>query len=196
MLRVTPNEPSASIPERQRSSYDVLLRDVRAFVHRRIPSTADADDVVQEVLLRVVRGLGHLDDHARLHGWVYRIARNTIADHYRSRRIEVPHSVEPPDPSAPMDPLEGDPAGVLAAWLKLAVNDLAEPYRRTLQLTELQGLDYAEVARREGVSVSAVKSRVARGRRQLRQALLRCCQVELDARGRVAAYTPRGSCGC
>jgi RNA polymerase sigma-70 factor (ECF subfamily) len=56
-------------------------------------------------------------------------------------------------------------------------------YRETLILSELDGLPHAAIAQRLGLSVSAVKSRVQRGREHLRQLLERCCEIALDARG-------------
>lgn len=171
-----------------------LEADLRAFVRRRIASAADADDVMQEIWIRIVRGLPGLQDDAALFGWVYQIARHAIADYHRRPPREVPA----PDLGATAADEPGDerrPAQALAAWLRLAIEGLPEPYRSTLRATEIEQRPHAEVAAQMGVSVSAVKSRVSRGRHKLRQALDRCCQVELDARGGVMGYRSR-QCGC
>ncbi|MFO0634577.1 MAG: TauD/TfdA family dioxygenase [Nannocystaceae bacterium] len=68
---------------------------------------------------------------------------------------------------------------------------LPSPYREALTLTELEGLTQREAAQMLGVSLSGMKSRVQRGRVQLRRALEGCCDIAVDARGRVIAYTPR-----
>ena len=68
-------------------------------------------------------------------------------------------------------------------------------------MIDLEGMPQANAARREGVSVSGMKSRVQRGRRGLAQLLDECCALTLDARGLPMDYTPTtrpssGSCGC
>lgn len=172
---------------------------LRAFVSRRVPTGIDPDDVVQEVFLRVVRHLPSLRDSERLEGWLYQIARNALRDAFRSRRRR----------DARGTPVEGDlPAGpptedVRAAEAELApclapmVARLPEPYKSAVQLTSLQGLTQTAAASQAGISVSGMKSRVQRGRSLLKQMLLRCCQVEVDARGGVADYRRlRGGAGC
>jgi hypothetical protein len=65
------------------------------------------------------------------------------------------------------------------------IHSLPGPYREAILLTEFDGLSQVEMARRLGISVSGPKSRVQRGRRQLKNMLLDCCRFEFDRRGRV-----------
>ncbi len=118
----------------------------------------------------------------------FRIARNAVTDHYRRRR--------PPD-ALPDDLSEdakesGSPE--LAEWLTCAVATLPDGYRRAIELTELEELPHKEAAQRLGISLTAVKSRVRRGRESLKGLLLRCCHVELDVVGRVVDYRVRSRC--
>ena len=69
---------------------------------------------------------------------------------------------------------------------------LPSPYREALTLTELEGLSHKEAAALVGVSLTAMKSRVQRGRDKLRAALVACCHIALDARSRVVGCEPRG----
>ena len=64
-----------------------LHGNLRAFIGKRVRNDADVDDLVQRVLLQIVKGLGSLRDAERLHAWVYRTARNVIVDHYRSSTV-------------------------------------------------------------------------------------------------------------
>ena len=63
-------------------------------------------------------------------------------------------------------------------------------------MVDLQGVTQQEAALRVGVSLSGMKSRVQRGRRQLRAVLEKCCRIDLDRRGGIAAYAARRSDGC
>jgi len=68
---------------------------------------------------------------------------------------------------------------------------LPSPYREAVTLVELEGITVREAAEMVGVSVSGMKSRVQRGRAQLRQLFDECCEIALDARGKVIDYTSR-----
>src|ERR687889_834925 len=83
--------------------WEELHGNLRAFVGRRVRNPADVDDLVQRVLLQIVKGLDSLRDLSRLHAWVYRTARNVIVDYYRAApppiesgaRCVLPHRPRP-----------------------------------------------------------------------------------------------------
>lgn len=173
----------------------VVWRDLRAqierFVARRVGSRY-VEDVVQEVFVRVSRGLPDLRQDERLGAWVYRIARNTIIDFYRrpqSQREEpTGFGVEQAVEIAADDAAA---ATALSRVLEHFVHLLPPRSRQALELTELDGITQAEAAQRLGLSVPGMKSRVQRARAQLRELLERCCDIELDVRGRVLECEPR-----
>jgi RNA polymerase sigma-70 factor (ECF subfamily) len=76
------------------------------------------------------------------------------------------------------------------------LRQLQPAYREAVTLTDLEGITQADAAERVGVSLSGMKSRVQRGRRQLKAVLEACCRVDLDHRGSIVGYEPRepGSC--
>jgi RNA polymerase sigma-70 factor (ECF subfamily) len=77
------------------------------------------------------------------------------------------------------------------------IDRLPDPYRQALTLTELEGRTQRELADALGLSLSGAKSRVQRGREQLKELILACCHVEVDRRGGVVDYEPRRECsGC
>jgi RNA polymerase sigma-70 factor (ECF subfamily) len=171
------------------------------FIARRVADPQDAEDVLQEVLLRIHRHSDELERADRVVAWVHRIARNAIVDHYRRRaaRPELPAGaagdLEPDDEGSLGEPASEAPRRELAACLRPLIDRLSETQREALVLTEFEGLTQIEAARRLGISVSGAKSRVQRGRAQLRTLLLDCCHVELDRRGGITEYHARtGSC--
>jgi RNA polymerase sigma-70 factor (ECF subfamily) len=83
----------------------------------------------------------------------------------------------------------------LAFSLRETAEELEEPYREALILTEYEGLTQAEYAARAGLSLSGAKSRVQRAREKLKQLLLDCCHFELDRRGGIIDFYPR-CCRC
>jgi RNA polymerase sigma-70 factor, ECF subfamily len=179
-----------------------LHGNLKAFIGRRVRNQADVDDLVQRVLLQIVKGLGSLRDPGRLHAWVYRTARNVIIDHYRSsavRRELVSGDAE--DLTATETPaLQVDDERValeeLAVCLAPMLRQLPPAYREAVTLTDIEGITQAEAAERMGVSLSGMKSRVQRGRRQLKAVLEACCQVDLDHRGGILGYEQREQAAC
>ena len=127
----------------------------------------------------------------KMDSWIYQIARNLVIDRYRSRRsaIELPSNI-------PVEDIyeEGDPQTQLALSLRQMVEELPDPYREALLQTEYEELSQVELARKLGLSVSAVKSRVQRGREKLRGMILACCHIELDRRGRVIDFYKHCCC--
>jgi RNA polymerase sigma-70 factor, ECF subfamily len=185
-----------------------LHTNIRGFVARRVRQPADVDDIVQQVFLRVHQALPTLRDADKLHAWIYQTTRRVIVDHYRApaRRREVSAGMavdivpaeEPGDVT--VDEHEASALQELATCLTPLISKLAVADREALRLIEFDGLTQVAAARRLGLSVSGMKSRVQRARLHLRSALDDCCRVALDRRGGVLGYEgrndERGSCGC
>ena len=165
---------------------------LRPFVARRVRSEADIDDVVQDIFLRMQRGLAGLRDDERFGPWVYRVARSAIVDH---QRLAAKHRmVEDGCREAQWMVADEDDRSVedeLAGYIAPFVAMLPSPYREALTVTELEGLTQKQAAGMLGISLSGMKSRVQRGRVLLRQALEDCCRIALDTRGRVVSCEPR-----
>jgi RNA polymerase sigma-70 factor (ECF subfamily) len=147
---------------------------------------------LQDVLVRVQRGLPGLRDEERFTSWLFQIARSSIGEHRRTR-ARHPLADAPDDTEIVAEPNEDDreAARALACCISIFVAQLPSPYREAITLVELEGLTAREAAEMVGVSVSGMKSRVQRGRAQLRALFEACCEIALDARGKVIDYTPR-----
>ena len=153
---------------------------LRIFVAKRVREGDAVDDILQNVFLKASVGLHTVKSQSAIPAWLYRIAANSIADHYRSQTTweELP---EDDDLSAPE--LEIDYVAELATCLHPLIAELPETYRSALYLSEIEGLPQKEVAYRLGISLSGTKSRVQRGREKLRQSLSECCNIETGKSG-------------
>jgi RNA polymerase sigma-70 factor (ECF subfamily) len=139
---------------------------------------AEADEVAQEVFLRAWRGLARFQERAQLSTWLYRIAFNE-AQRRLSRR--GPPAAEPDpdgaDPVAaiPEDPHLGPEARAIdrefEAVLERALAELPVEWRAAVVLRDIEGLSTEEAAAVVGVRQAAFKSRLHRGRMQLRALL-------------------------
>jgi RNA polymerase sigma-70 factor (ECF subfamily) len=185
--------------------WEELYGNLRGFVGRRVSNPADVDDLVQAVMVRLLKGLGTLRNSERLHPWVYRTARNVIIDHYRavaSRREIAATDDDRRDDDVTSQQVadENEDAALqeLASCLAPMLRQLDPPYQEAVTLTELAGVTQAEAATRAGISFSGMKSRVQRARKRLRTVLEECCRIQLDRRGGIIAYEPRqpNSCNC
>lgn len=168
------------------SIWNEVASQLRSFIRSRVRDHAAAEDILQDVFIKIHKQLPTVRASERLEAWVWRITRNAIADHFRRLR-----------PTETL-PEIGEPASELAAELpdlnscvRRFVNELPPGHRDALLLTEWQGLTQYEMAKRLRLSSSGAKSRVQRARTQLKKLLLDCCRFELDRRGNVLEITPR-----
>jgi RNA polymerase sigma-70 factor, ECF subfamily len=162
---------------------------LRGYVARRVRDPGAVEDILQDTFIKAHENLHTLRSPGSAVPWLYRIAAHAIADHYRSREqwMALPEELAAPEP-------EINRAAELATCLQPLINELPEAYRSALMLSEIDGLPQKEVATRLGLSYSGAKSRVQRGRVQLRQRLHDCCVIETDHYG-VVDYEPRdGRC--
>ncbi|MDA7977285.1 MAG: sigma-70 family RNA polymerase sigma factor [Pirellulales bacterium] len=150
-------------------------------------------------MLRIHQHLGELRDEDRLAAWVFRIARNVITDHYRANGKTVTHLASDEELGATTEGISGPNFNArIASWLPAAIEQLPEAQREAVQLFELQGIPQQEIARRLGLTLTAVKSRVRRGRAALAKVINECCKFELDRRGNILDYQQRqqNCCEC
>jgi RNA polymerase sigma-70 factor, ECF subfamily len=162
------------------------------FIRSRVADPAAAEDILQDVFVRIQKRPGQLRDPAKLEGWLYLITRNAVIDYYRTRKetVELPEWL-PAQPTG-----ESHELVELKAAFRRMIYSLPEPYREALLLTEFNGLTQQQLAERAGISLSGAKSRVQRGREQLKDMLNKCCVFEFDRRGRVIDCQPRTESGC
>lgn len=149
---------------------------------------ADAEEVLQDVLLTLARKGGSFEGRSALGSWIYRITTNVALNKRRGKRLEVETSLEDLLPTfKPDGHRAGDRAFLLADWsqspeeellsgerrrlLERALDGLPEHYRAVLVLRDVEGLSNESVAELLDESVPSVKSRLHRARMVLREQL-------------------------
>ena len=161
---------------------------LRRFIRRRVANQQDADDILQDVFLKIHKNIEQLQDERRVHGWVYQIVRNAIVDYYRRQKIFVQLPDTLPDDNTLPEPTVNQE---MAACLGSFIDCLSDKYKEAIRLTHFEGLTQKEMGQRLGLSLSGAKSRVQRGRKQLQAMLLACCHYEFDRRGNIIEYHSR-----
>ena len=135
----------------------------------------DAEDLAQEVFVRVYKGLGRFRGESTFRTWLYQVAVNVARSHHARRRRERPVWIDSgADEAAVFDP--PDRADFEAAWLTRdavtrALDQLPEDLRLAVTLRDVHGLDYRDIAETTGAPIGTVESRIFRARRRLRIAL-------------------------
>ena len=153
-------------------------------------NTADAEEIVQDVFLQLVRKGGAFEGRAALASWLYRVTTNVALNKRRGKRHEVETPLDDCLPTYEADGHRTGPRAFLVAdWsarpddellsgetrrvLEEAIDRLPEHYRAVLILRDVEELSNEEVAAAVGDSVPAVKTRLHRARMALREILTR-----------------------
>lgn len=192
----TPPIVSVTATDVDASWTDTLDR-LQAFIAARVDDRELAADITQDVIVRSIasEALERVDNPA---AWLYRSARNAVIDHYRTRKSHDPLT-DPdvwPDPDSSGD-LPNEATRELSRCLEPLLDQLAPAAREALVRVDVEGQTQQRAALDIGISLSGMKSRVQRARRDLRELLEHCCAVALDSTGGIASYQPTsGTCGC
>ena len=141
---------------------------MRASARRLTGSFADADDVVQEVLVQAWQQLDSLREPAAVKGWLLRLTGSRSIDLLRRRRNHSSLGAEEDQPAATVSPGAGPETAAVAGAgiesLKTALDALPEEQRRCWILKEINGQSYDEIARTLNISPASVRGRLARAR--------------------------------
>jgi RNA polymerase sigma-70 factor (ECF subfamily) len=157
----------AAFAEVFRAHYAALVVAADRVLHDR----AAAEDVAQEAMLELWRRREALPEGTRILAYLYQSVRNRALNHIRHLRV-----VRRAEPDVPL-PAPSDPADAAARTAELdtamraAVGGLPDDVRETFQMSRVDGLTYAEIARTLGISVKTVEARMGRALRSLRDRL-------------------------
>jgi RNA polymerase sigma-70 factor (ECF subfamily) len=175
-------------------AFEALYRDYYPRVRRylaRLVSFEEAEDVAQDVFLKISRSLHTFRGESSLSTWIYRIATNAAMDYVRSpagrARCASSTAADPADDEAAAQlhgaasPVEHDAIrGEMSACVQSLVAQLPENYRAVLVLAETEGLKNSEIAEVLGLSLETVKIRLHRARARLKQLLESSCTFYHD----------------
>jgi len=169
-----------------------FYNELRAYVAKTIRNQADADDVMQEVFVKITLNIEKINQAKNLRQYLYGIVRNAINDYfnnqqYKNSDIEIPDLLW----EEGADSLNT----IIADKLKPFINQLPEKYKETLLMTEFQNVSQKELADRLNISYSGAKSRAQRGKEKLKKELLDCCTFQSDVYGNIIDVK-KNNCRC
>lgn len=171
-----------------------LEKKLRAFIMSKVHNESLADDLLQELFIKMHTNIDKVKDKTKLHSWIYQICRNLIVDHFRSYNKE--QNMEALSFESESEEITEDFMSETLEDMVNMMDDLPSEYCEALCLTELGSLSQKEYADKIGISYSGAKSRVQRARKMLKDLLMNCCHYEFDKYGTVIGIYPVNCCCC
>ena len=153
----------------ERRLFAVALRYMR--------SRPDAEDCLQEAMLKIYRSLSLFKQNSSFSTWAYRITVNVCLDELRRRKNAVQSLDDMTDAQMPQDdrdrPEDTAEKGELARNVRQAIGELPEDMRTVILLRDVEGYTYEEISQLTGAAEGTVKSRISRARERLRQVFMK-----------------------
>lgn len=164
------------------------------FIKARVNSSENAEDILQDVFIKIHQRSNQLSDDTKLASWIYQITRNTIIDFYRKKKILISDTIIPEISAEEEEPI---PDSRFTKCLLPFVKELPTKYREALEKTTYGELSQKEYAEEINLSYSATKTRVQRARKMVKDLFVSCCDIKTDGYGNVISSTNENcTCGC
>ena len=170
------------------------------FISKHAIDKDDVNDIIQDTFLKVKTNIDSLRNPAKVESWIFQIARNTINDHFREKKkfFEAEENIKEvsiePNAFAEEDIKIKIQTQGFSEYAGFIVSELPEKYRKAVYMADIEGLSMKEVAEELNISVSGAKSRVQRGRKMIKEIILKCCEVNTDKYGNIVDYEPHNKC--
>lgn len=145
-----------------------------AWVERQVGSAAVAEELLQSAMLRAVeRGIPTEDPDGTVH-WFYRVLRNAVIDHHRSREVET-RALDREKQSSPGEAVEPELREAICQCMREVLPALKPEYAHMVQRVDLDEVALGEVAKEVGITANNAAVRLHRARQALRRQLQRVC---------------------
>lgn len=163
---------------------------IQAYLLKRVRDAQLAEELAQQVLLKLFDACCADRSILNLRSWMFQIAHHTMVDHYR-------HSARYADAPIPEWEAVEDRNSIwseMATCVRPLLGLLPDKYAEPLRLSDLEGMPQLEIAKQLGLGLSATKSRIQRARKLLKEEILKCGVLELDANGRYIGFSMAEDC--
>jgi RNA polymerase sigma-70 factor (ECF subfamily) len=175
--------------------YKQFHSDLLSYVKSKVRSREDAEDILQNVFIKISSGIDKLDEDVKLKNWIFTITRNTIIDYYRvnANKKKLTVSEELDDQIADVE--EMDQTKGLDQCMGSMIALLPDEYHNIIVESEIKGVKQKDLAEKYGMAYPSMRSKVQRGRERLKQLFHNCCHVETDKLGNVIEAQWKSDCG-
>jgi RNA polymerase sigma-70 factor, ECF subfamily len=174
--------------------YSQFHRSLLSFIRSRIRSKEDAEDILQNVFIRISANVDKLSEDEKLKAWIFTITKNAIIDYYRANASKRKITAEEEIDENVRDVSESDATQGLEQCISSMIGLLPSEYRDIIIDSELKGIRQKDLADKYGMPYPSLRARVQRGRERLKQLFYNCCHIETDSRGNVLEAKGRSDC--
>lgn len=174
--------------------YNQFHQALLGFIKSKVNNHHDAEDILQNVFIKISSGLNDLSRSEKLQSWIYTIARNSIIDYYRVSRNNKDVMMGNDISESFTQEEYNDTTKGLDCCLMNFMNQLPGEYKDLMIDVELKGVKQKELAQKYNLAYPSIRSRVQRGREKFKQLLLNCCNIESDNRGNILNVVARATC--
>lgn len=153
------------------------------FIVSKVHQKEDAEDILQEVFIKSINKLDTLRPDTNLNAWLFAVTKNTINDYFRKNSKNFTSQIQ--------EEIVEDESSEFSiqdnfCCLEPHINELPEKYKTVILLSEIEGKKHKEISEELGLSLSAIKSRVVRGRELLKEKFVSCCKYHLNEEGKLS----------
>lgn len=168
-------------------------KELEGFIFSRVKEREIANDILQDVFIKIQNNIGTLKDETKLSSWIYQITRNAINDYFRKFKPQI--EISDYNAMNEQEPLNNRE---LEHCLTPFINQLDDKYKEAIILTEFNGLTQKQLAQKLNISYSGAKSRVQRARGYLKNLFTDCCAIQSDKYGNIVNFEQKRNCknGC
>lgn len=161
------------------------------FIKARVHNVENAEDILQEVFIKIHKNIEGVKDNKKIASWIYQITRNTIIDFYRKKKLQSGEYKYEELLSETIDEKTAD----FTKCLKPFIDRLAEKDKDILLESYYGTMSQKAYAEKNNISYTAAKSRVQRARKQLKKMFLNCCALQVDVYGNLLEANEK-KCSC
>lgn len=163
-------------------------------IRQKINNPHDAEDILQDVFIKIYKNIHSIKDPSKIKSWIYQIANNTIIDYYRKRK-DTPTEAEFLEKSSIEEDDSDNLNDEICQCLRTMISELPVTQQNAIKQYNLEGKTHKEISKEADISISGSKMRVQRGKENLKETLLDCCEFKFDAFGNVIDYKlKKGKC--
>jgi RNA polymerase sigma-70 factor (ECF subfamily) len=156
-------------------------KELKRYIANVVKSQADADDILQEVFIKIISNSDKVKQAKNLRQYIYGMVRNAIGDYFRNKKHLIAEAeISTAETEEDVQSLN---ATIANCCIKPFVNQLPEKYRIALLMTEFQDVSQKDLAEKLNITYSGAKSRVQRGKEKLKEMILNCCAYQSDVYG-------------
>ena len=175
--------------------YTQFHTELLRYVKSKVRSVEDAEDILQNVFIKITSGIDKLSEDVKLKSWIFTITRNSIIDYYRvnanKKNVITSDEINKDIPELDND----DSTKGLDQCMGSMISLLPDEYREVIIESEINGVKQKELADKYGIPYPSMRSKVQRGRERLKQLFHNCCHISTDVRGNIIDAHGKGNCG-